>query len=42
MPERFTPSLVHHDKVYGVSRDELNVEYVVRLRVIRDLGFGAP
>jgi hypothetical protein len=26
------------DEIYGVARDESGVEYVVRLRVIGDLG----
>lgn len=41
MPEQFTPSLFCDDKVYGVWRDELNVEYVVRLRIVGDRGVGA-
>jgi hypothetical protein len=41
MPERFSPSLFRGDKVYGVWRDELNVEYVLRLRIVGDLGIGA-
>ena len=41
MPERFTPALLRDDMIYGVRRDELNVEYVVRLRIVGDLGTGA-
>ncbi len=41
MPEQFTPSLFRDDKVYGVWRGELNVEYVVRLRIVGDRGVGA-
>ncbi len=35
------PSLFRDDKIYGVWRDELNVEYVLRLRIVGDLGIGA-
>ena len=41
MPEQFTPSPFRDDKVYGVWRDELNGEYVVRLRIVGDRGVGA-
>ena len=41
VPDRFTPSLFRDDRIYGVWRDELNVEYVVRLRIVGDLGVGA-
>ena len=41
MPERFAPSLFRDDLIYGVWRDELNVEFVVRLRIVSDLGAGA-
>lgn len=41
MPERFAPGLFRDDKIHGVWRDELNVEYVVRLRIVGDLGAGA-
>jgi len=37
MPEQFKPILFRHDVIYGVSRDELNVEYVVRLHIAGDL-----
>lgn len=35
MPERFIPRYFAGEHVYGVSRDEYDVEYVVRLRVVR-------
>ena len=38
MPERFTPMVFRSDKIYGVWRDELAVQYVVRLRVVDVLG----
>jgi hypothetical protein len=41
MPDRFAPSLFREDMIYGVWRDELNVEYVLRLRIVGDLGIGA-
>jgi hypothetical protein len=41
MPDQFTPSVFRDDKIYGVWRDELNVEYVLRLRIIGDLDVGA-
>ena len=41
MPERFTPSLFRDEMIYGVWRDELDVQYVVRLRIVGDLGIGA-
>jgi hypothetical protein len=41
LPDRFTPSLFRDDAIYGVWRDELNVEYVVRLRLVGDLNVGA-
>jgi hypothetical protein len=34
MPYRFTPRTFIEDKIYGVARDEYDVQYVVRLRVI--------
>ena len=37
LPTRFTPSLFRHDKIYGVWSDELDVQYVVRLRIVGDL-----
>jgi hypothetical protein len=33
MPDRFTPMRFIDDMVYGVWRDELDVQYVVRLRI---------
>ena len=41
MPQGFTPRLFRGDKIYGVWRDELDVQYVVRLRIVGDLGPGA-
>ncbi|UCC73173.1 MAG: hypothetical protein JSV86_01000 [Gemmatimonadota bacterium] len=41
MPERFAPKIFRGDKIYGVWRDNLNVQYVVRLRILGDLGVGA-
>ncbi len=41
MPGRFAPSLFRGDKIYGVWHDEFNVGYVVRLRIVGDLGAGA-
>lgn len=41
MPHRFTPRFFRDDKVYGVWRDELDVQYVLRLRVIGDITEGA-
>jgi hypothetical protein len=35
MPDRFIPRYFSGDYIYGVSRDEYDVEYVVRLRVVR-------
>ncbi len=40
MPDRFTPSLFRDEVIYGVWRDELNVEYVLRLRIVGGLGIG--
>jgi hypothetical protein len=34
MPERFTPRLFLGDRLYGVARDEFDVQYVVRLRIV--------
>ena len=34
MPRRFAPRVFRDDKVYGVWRDELDVQYVMRLRVV--------
>jgi hypothetical protein len=34
MPKRFAPRVFAGDKIYGVWRDELDVQYVMRLRVV--------
>jgi hypothetical protein len=34
MPRRFAPRVFRDDKIYGVWRDELDVQYVMRLRVV--------
>ena len=34
MPPRFQPRMFVEDKIYGVWRDDLDVQYVVRLRVV--------
>jgi hypothetical protein len=34
MPRRFQPRLFFEDRIYGVWRDELDVQYVVRLRIL--------
>lgn len=34
MPKRFAPRVFHGDEIYGVWRDELDVQYVMRLRVV--------
>ncbi len=41
MPRLFTPKIFRDDKIYGIWRDELDVQYVVRLRVVGELGVGA-
>jgi hypothetical protein len=41
MPERFNPKVFRGDKIFGAWRDELDVEYVVVLRIVGDLGPGA-
>jgi hypothetical protein len=41
LPQLFTPKLFRGDKIYGVWRDELEVQYVVRLRIIGDFDVGA-
>jgi hypothetical protein len=33
MPQRFSPRLFHGDRIYGVWRDDLDVQYVMRLRI---------
>jgi hypothetical protein len=35
MPERFTPSRILEDRVYGIHRDDLGVQRVMRLRLDR-------
>ena len=40
MPERFAPRVFMGDKIYGVWRDELDVQYIVRLRIVGDLNVG--
>ncbi len=37
MPARFAPRIFRGEKIYGVWRDELDVQYVVRLRIVGDL-----
>ena len=34
MPPRFTPRGFHGNKMYGVWRDELDVQYVTRMRIV--------
>ncbi len=41
MPRMFTPKMFRGDKIYGVWRDEFDVQYVVRLRIVGDLGVEA-
>jgi len=41
LPQLFTAKLFREDKIYGIWRDELDVQYVVRLRIVGDLGIGA-
>jgi hypothetical protein len=41
MPQGFFPMLFRGEKVYGVLQDKLNVEYVVRLRIVGDLSVGS-
>jgi hypothetical protein len=41
MPDRFNPMVFRGDKIYGAWRDELDVGYVVVLRIVGDLGPGA-
>ena len=38
MPPRFQPRVFLGDKIYGVWRDELDVQYVMRLRVVEGEG----
>jgi hypothetical protein len=34
MPSRFSPRGFHGDRIYGVSRDDLDVQYVTRMRIV--------
>ena len=34
MPPRFKPRMFREDKIYGVWRDDLDVQYIVRLRIV--------
>ncbi len=34
MPPRFTPRIILGGKIYGLSRDDLDVQYVMRLRIV--------
>jgi hypothetical protein len=34
MPPRFTPRRIVEGKIYGVWRDDLDVQYVTRLRIV--------
>jgi hypothetical protein len=36
MPPRFTPRIIRGGKIYGVWRDDLDVQYVMRLRILED------
>jgi len=40
MPRLFTPKLFRDGKIYGVWRDALDVQYVLRLRIVGELGVG--
>jgi hypothetical protein len=41
LPARFTVRTIRGGRIYGVWRDELDVQYVLRLRIVGDLGAGA-
>ncbi len=41
LPARFTLRAIRGDRIYGLWRDELDVQYVVRLQIVGDLGAGA-
>ncbi len=41
LPRRFAPRLFRDDKIYGVWRDELDVQFVVQLRIVGDLAAAA-
>ncbi len=34
MPARFAPRMIRGDRIYGVWRDELDVQYIMKLRVV--------
>jgi hypothetical protein len=34
MPDRFKPMVFRGDEIYGVWRDDLDVQYVLRLRIL--------
>jgi len=38
MPSRLSLQVIRGDKVYGIMRDSLDVEYAVRLRIVGDAG----
>jgi len=40
MPPRFAPRVFINDRIYGVWRDELDVQHMVRLRIVGDLSTG--
>jgi len=40
-PRGFTPWVFRNDKIYGIWHDEFDVGYVLRLRIVGDLGFDA-
>jgi hypothetical protein len=35
MPPRFTPFFIRDERVYGVIRDDLDVQYVMVLHLVR-------
>jgi hypothetical protein len=35
MPHRFQPMRFEGDKIYGIQRDELDVQYIVVLNVVK-------
>jgi hypothetical protein len=41
MPARFTLRTIRGGRIYGVWRHEFDVQYVLRLRIVGDLGAGA-
>lgn len=38
MPARFRPMVFRDDRIYGLWRDDRDVSYALRLRVVGDLG----